>query len=679
MKKISLLLALLFVLFGCQEHPLQQLGLTSVSQKTDEYVLEGTSKKYVDILFVIDNSNSMKEEQEKVAQNVAKFMSEIKKKGDRTDYRIGVITTSVYTDAGNTQAIPNSGTYKYLDWVRDYEDGRLQTIVTQYNPPTTGKTRPDDETQCKRDLNGKKFLTNSDVSDIPENDIITLLSNTISCTSTTGANIERGFDAIEKSLSSPRIDNDNKDFLRENADLMIIVLSDEDDCSTGVAGETFVPTTTQHYCIEQLAPGTPGSDEQITLKTLDHYATFLGCRKNKDACDLCGNDATCRNNAALTGLQKVGFAAIVGPNHLWNGSIDDMGSGPEFTPPFAGFGTISYPLFNCKYGESETYRTGNYEEYAPTCEDCNGDPDLIIEHLYNANFGSKKTCSCEDTAINKCNETNFFTTCFNGNDGVPNILPKSNTDERCSEKFLNGNCDHKGPNYHCAVTEDGVKCEANSCSALNLNGTCSPGDYCNNGVCEAQTPAVYQGSGISYASPGKRYLQFKKLLDEKQSSNTYQYAICLQDFGTPLSLIGAKLADARCEYPLQNYTDDPCTLIINIAPPEGDTLPEGLNPRTSLGNPWTYIVDPEQTDALFSVDSCSEMTDKTDTYTCLKNICESDLQKAYSARNGVLQYLQKVECKDNQERCISILFPEETGVCPQPGSTVKIYYGVSTE
>src|SRR5689334_16668842 len=60
----------------------------------------GVEPQRTDILFVIDNSGSMAEEQEGIARELPAFVSELKKgAGVEQDFQIGVITTSVYQNA----------------------------------------------------------------------------------------------------------------------------------------------------------------------------------------------------------------------------------------------------------------------------------------------------------------------------------------------------------------------------------------------------------------------------------------------------------------------------------------------------------------------------------------------------------------------------------------------------
>ncbi|MBL8916408.1 MAG: VWA domain-containing protein, partial [Archangium sp.] len=75
----------------------------------------------LDILFVIDNSNSMREEQEGVARELTAFIDELKKGGGvPAEFNIGVITTSIYLNGrvGNQTFLLNYAT----------QSGRLRPI-----------------------------------------------------------------------------------------------------------------------------------------------------------------------------------------------------------------------------------------------------------------------------------------------------------------------------------------------------------------------------------------------------------------------------------------------------------------------------------------------------------------------------------------------------------------------
>ncbi len=633
-KQLFLFSILILIFISCQNRPLQQLGATSISQKIDKYALEGGDNVIVDILFVVDNSGSMKEEQEKVAQNIVNFMKMLKKSADdgKTSYHIGVITTSMW-DKAQTQS----------EDVKNKEDGRLLLIKSSYSErivPDPTEQQPDRTKivlDCDTVNTTKRYLENTD-----NDSVVDLLKYTIKCTGTDGSGIERGLDAMKKALSPGRLDAENRGFLRPEAKLMVIVIGDEDDCSTGIRAydpATGLPIeddpsftnfpiakTRGKDCIEQ-HDSIPAATEVITdrsapeqnkLKPVSEYFDFL--------VNLKGGDYT-----------KVGFATIVGPLNCWTGEINDMGQGPQSQSS-----SIPFAYQNCSYSSSQ-----------------------LSPQMFDLNYNTCRdnvlpACSCTNDVNDPthCNTTSdLYTTCFNNAAGIPNRIPII-SENSCSEAYLNGKCDE---GKHCEVTEKGVKCVENTCSAENTNGTCPANQYCDNGVCSDKQPATYAEKD-SYATPGRRFLEMEKLVEAKNVKDSYKYSICLEDFGTPLSLIGARLADSKCEYRLINRTDTPCSIVINIFEPSDKNLEHGKT--TSLNSPWTYTTTPEN-------------ADKTGEE--LYKICKENLDKPFSERIDISDYLEKVPCGkngDGEKECLKILFPQESGECPQPGSNVEIYYGV---
>ncbi len=638
-KQLFLFSILVLIFTSCQNRPLQQLGATSISQKIDKYALEGGDNVVVDILFVVDNSGSMKEEQEKVAQNIVNFMKMIKKSADegKTSYHIGVITTSMWEYAQTKS-----------DAVKLNEDGRLLRIKTSYSEvPDPIEGNPDHiKLNCNVQNETKRYLENAD-----NDNVVDLLKYTIKCTGIDGSGIERGLDAMKKALSPERLNAENRGFLRPEAKLMVIVIGDEDDCSTGL--RAYDPVTglaieddpsfsnfpvakvRGRDCIEQsdLIPEATkvvtdrNAEEQNKLKPVSDYFDFL--------VNLKGGDYT-----------KVGFATIVGPLNCWTGEINDMGQGAQSQSS-----SIPFAYQNCRYSSSQ-----------------------LSQQMFDLNYNTcsnnvTTTCSCtnDETDPTHCNMTSdLYTTCFNNAAGIPNKLPII-SENACSEEYLNGKCDE---GKHCEVTEKGVKCVENTCSATELNGTCPANQFCDNGVCADKIAASYENLHDavttklkgSYATPGRRFLEMEKLVEAKNVKDSYKYSICLEDFGTPLSLIGARLADSKCEYRLINRTDTPCSIVINIFEPSDKNLEHGKT--TSLNSPWTYTTTPEN-------------ADKTGEE--LYRICKENLDKPFSERINITDYLEKVPCGKNGEgekECLKILFPQESGECPQPGSNVEIYYGV---
>lgn len=149
----------------------------------------------MDILFVIDNSGSMGQEQENLVANFPQFIEVMN--GFGLDYRVGVTTTGVskdWTDGTPIGNIPDD---------QDGDDGELQ-LGNGCNMP-------------RRWLEG----TDTDVSSI------------FSCVAevgTSGPADEMPLAAMKLALGA-RMSDTNAGFLREDALLGVVILTDENDCS----------------------------------------------------------------------------------------------------------------------------------------------------------------------------------------------------------------------------------------------------------------------------------------------------------------------------------------------------------------------------------------------------------------------------------------------------------------
>ncbi len=130
----------------------------------------------VDLLMVIDNSCSMSDDHQALAYNVSEFLKWFE--GSGTDYRIGVITTDMYN--------PN-------------ESGRLQGMPKIITPST--------------------------------HDGADLLFTTIVGLGENGASTEKGRDPIYAALTEPLLSEENENFLRKDAKLHTLIVTDEPDNS----------------------------------------------------------------------------------------------------------------------------------------------------------------------------------------------------------------------------------------------------------------------------------------------------------------------------------------------------------------------------------------------------------------------------------------------------------------
>ncbi|HAA56024.1 MAG TPA: hypothetical protein DCE42_14765 [Myxococcales bacterium] len=176
---LPFVLGLPMLVTGCNDYPFQRLVAQTYTEVTDTQ--PQTASKQVDILFVVDNSGSMQEEQTKLKTNFEAFINELLDQ-EVTDFQIGVITTD-------------------MDSAK--EAGRLQGTTKIINGAQLTKKQVIDA-----------FVANTSVG-------------------IAGSPYEKGLDALKAALSPSLLAADNKGFLRDGALLAIIIVGDEDDCSHG--------------------------------------------------------------------------------------------------------------------------------------------------------------------------------------------------------------------------------------------------------------------------------------------------------------------------------------------------------------------------------------------------------------------------------------------------------------
>ena len=198
--------------FGCPS-PIQDPNLVLVrSCQTEPPLIEPPR---LDILFVIDNSNSMREEQEAVARELTAFIDEIKNSGGvPTEFNVGVITTAVYLN-GRVGGQP---------FVLNYpkQNGKLRPVPAQLPDGGLDLDPP----------GGQRLLSGTDPDLIPK--FARLIRQ-----GTTGSGQETPFEAVRLAVLSdlartPIANGGNQEFLRDGARLLVVVLTDEDDCSETV-------------------------------------------------------------------------------------------------------------------------------------------------------------------------------------------------------------------------------------------------------------------------------------------------------------------------------------------------------------------------------------------------------------------------------------------------------------
>jgi hypothetical protein len=181
----------------------------------------------IDLLFVIDDSGSMMEEQANLAANFPKMVSVLDQSG--LDYRLAVTTTSV--DYSFVLTLPN---------------GTFPVAETGLNTGTMLKT---------------PAMTNRWIDKAEPN--VSATFATLASVGTMGSGTEMPLAAIRAAFERRMMDNTNTGFRRPDALLGIVILTDENDCS--YEGQVTFPDSNLAMCESMMEP--PASYKQF----LDTY------------------------------------------------------------------------------------------------------------------------------------------------------------------------------------------------------------------------------------------------------------------------------------------------------------------------------------------------------------------------------------------------------------------------
>jgi MYXO-CTERM domain-containing protein len=186
------------------------LALASAcTQRADVGSFEVTSNSgpaELDVLFVVDNSGSMAEEQASLASNFQVLIDQLEgAPGTLPSVHVGVISTDL-----------GAGGYPISTCDGDGDAGAFQSAATDGTcTPPTGPFISDeilDDGSRERNYTGT-------------------LADTFSCIARLGiqgCGFEQPLESIRRALDSA----DGADFLRDDAYLAVVILTDEDDCST---------------------------------------------------------------------------------------------------------------------------------------------------------------------------------------------------------------------------------------------------------------------------------------------------------------------------------------------------------------------------------------------------------------------------------------------------------------
>lgn len=199
-------IAAITMLAGCPNREVSKVDIDQTKQERREIPVE--VNRQLDILFVIDDSDSMKEEQDSLAANFDRFISVLEQiEGGLPDVHIGVVST----DMGADPRIPRCNAS---------DEGAFQFAPSEDCPL------------------GENFsLDGSFIKDVASEDGTARVTNyegelkdVFSCIAKLGilgCGFEMPLESMRQGLMNPP-----EGFLRPDAFLAVIFITDEDDCST---------------------------------------------------------------------------------------------------------------------------------------------------------------------------------------------------------------------------------------------------------------------------------------------------------------------------------------------------------------------------------------------------------------------------------------------------------------
>ncbi len=277
----AIVMAGAFLFESCQDYGFEEVPNSVIRTKRKTYDVAIAQK--VDILFVVDNSRSMVGEQTAIAQSFQVFTDILDEKFGEGKYQIAVITTGMES-ADCKQCPPDDPNY-YSCVNETGENGRFQDRLGH----NIGSI----------DMPEFEFTTDSsckimDSSNIDRCFYDRTKDQGVIFTGVNGCGYERGLAPIRVALSEPLISTYNvtttSTFLRDDAILAVVVISDEEDCgevgdvTEGISG---IKGKVCYYAANGEGPDGSFSDPKegrlYKLEPVRNYYDFLmGLKDNRD-------------------------------------------------------------------------------------------------------------------------------------------------------------------------------------------------------------------------------------------------------------------------------------------------------------------------------------------------------------------------------------------------------------
>jgi len=362
--RVTLLVAASLVLpslFACLDHPLKDVEYENI--QTDVIVFPLAANKDVDILFVIDNSGSMGEEQATLAANFEAFIDVLERPEVDASYRIGITTTDNGNPwCGGTGA--EAGSLRMTSCrSRPTEfvfDGTMSKDATQeacydicpeewsdieIQPSTIDG---DDEAKPRPWLESLGGKTN-----LPEGLDAVQAFQCMGPQGIDGCGFESHLESMWKALRRSQTDDDPAHgFIRDGAILSVVHVTDEEDCSFNSDWDSiFLPDGDKTFWSDPSAASPTSAvcwNAGVACEGGDCYSVNLDVNGGEVSADAAADEAVLRPVSRYTDIlqaleddkqrinpsQEVLVALIGGVNSDGSVSYADALSDPAFQADF---------------------------------------------------------------------------------------------------------------------------------------------------------------------------------------------------------------------------------------------------------------------------------------------------------------------------------------------------------
>ncbi len=244
---------------GCQEYVFEPVLSGLLSSWSEEIHIPIVS--HFDILFVVDDSGSMAGNQQNLADNLYRFIELLDERNelrreegrDPLDFQIGVASTSI------VQRILSGGNVDHRD---TYAIGANNSRCLDGTAYTFDSGTPYPAGRFMSAPGNHEVLTDRHFADDPSGALTQFQQNIR--LGTCGSSQEEGMEAMRRVVS------ENPGFFRQNSRLVVVFLSDEEDCSDRTGNFVSYIITPEGIIDARLHP-----DYRDALTAVSFYRSFL--------------------------------------------------------------------------------------------------------------------------------------------------------------------------------------------------------------------------------------------------------------------------------------------------------------------------------------------------------------------------------------------------------------------